>query len=76
MFLHDDAGSPRYDNIMLWLTRLDMVGVNMNNRLAPKHVWPAAHEDLAVGGALGAGEHRAVRPRSRSPRACSLQIEA
>jgi len=39
--------SPFYDNIMLWLTRQGMVGVNMNHRLAPKHVWPAAHEDLA-----------------------------
>ncbi len=41
-------GSPFYDNIMLWLTRQGMVGVNMNHRLAPKHVWPAAHEDLAA----------------------------
>jgi triacylglycerol lipase len=42
------AGSPFYDNIMLWLTRQDMVGVNVNYRLAPRHVWPAAHEDLAA----------------------------
>ena len=42
------SGSPFYDNIMLWLTRQDMVGVNINYRLAPKHVWPAAHEDLAA----------------------------
>ena len=41
-------GSPYYDNIMLWLTRQDMVGVNINYRLAPKHTWPAAHEDLAA----------------------------
>jgi len=41
-------GSPYYDNIMLWLTQQDMVGVNMNYRLAPKHTWPAAHEDLAA----------------------------
>lgn len=40
--------SPFYDNIMLWLTRQGMVGVNMNYRLAPKSVWPAAHEDLAA----------------------------
>jgi triacylglycerol lipase len=40
--------SPFYDNIMLWLTRQGMVGVNMNYRLAPKNVWPAAHEDLAA----------------------------
>jgi len=42
------AGSPFYDNIMLWLTRQGMVGVNINYRLAPKHTWPAAHEDLAT----------------------------
>ena len=57
MFLHgggfergnkSQPGSPFYDNIMLWLTRQGMVGVNMNYRLAPKHVWPAAHEDLAA----------------------------
>jgi dienelactone hydrolase len=41
-------GSPYYDNIMLWLTRQDMVGVNINYRLAPQHTWPAAHEDLAA----------------------------
>jgi len=40
--------SPFYDNLMLWLTREGMVGVNMNYRLAPKNVWPAAHEDLAA----------------------------
>jgi len=40
--------SPFYDNIMLWLTRQGMVGVNMNYRLAPKNVWPSAHEDLAA----------------------------
>jgi len=42
------AGLPFYDNVMLWLTRQGMVGVNINYRLAPKHVWPAAHEDLAA----------------------------
>jgi len=42
------AGSPFYDNIMLWLTGQGMVGVNINYRLAPKHTWPAAHEDLAA----------------------------
>jgi acetyl esterase/lipase len=41
-------GSPFYDNIMLWLTRNGMVGVNVNYRLAPKSAWPAAHEDLAT----------------------------
>jgi triacylglycerol lipase len=57
MFLHGGGfergnkrqpGSPFYDNIMLWLTQQGMVGVNINYRLAPKHVWPAAHEDLAA----------------------------
>jgi dienelactone hydrolase len=40
--------SPFYDNIMLWITQQGMVGVNINYRLAPKDVWPAAHEDLAA----------------------------
>jgi triacylglycerol lipase len=42
------SGSPFYDNIMLWLTRQGMVGVNMNYRLAPKNTYPAAHEDMAA----------------------------
>jgi triacylglycerol lipase len=42
------AGSPFYDNIMLWLTQQGMVGVNMNYRLAPKNTWPTAHEDMAA----------------------------
>jgi acetyl esterase/lipase len=40
--------SPFYDNVMLWLTQQGMVGVNINYRLAPKHTWPAAHEDMAA----------------------------
>jgi triacylglycerol lipase len=57
MYLHSGSfqrgdkhqpGSPFYDNIMLWITRQDMVGVNFNYRLAPRHVWPAAHDDLAA----------------------------
>jgi dienelactone hydrolase len=42
------AGSPFYDNVMLWLTRQGMVGVNLNYRLAPKNTWPTAHEDMAA----------------------------
>jgi dienelactone hydrolase len=41
-------GSPFYDNVMLWLTRQGMVGVNLNYRLAPKNTWPAAHKDMAA----------------------------
>ena len=41
-------GSPFYDNLMLWLAQHGMVGVNMNYRLAPKHTWPAAEEDMAA----------------------------
>jgi len=41
-------GSPFYDNLMLWLAQEGMVGVNMNYRLAPKHTWPAAEEDMAA----------------------------
>jgi acetyl esterase/lipase len=41
-------GTPFYDNLMLWLALHGMVGVNMNYRLAPKHTWPAAEEDMAA----------------------------
>ena len=41
------AGTPFYDNLMLWVTQQGMVGVNIDYRLAPKNNWPAAHEDMA-----------------------------
>ena len=41
-------GAPFYDNLMLWVTKQGMVGVNIDYRLAPKNAWPAAHEDLAA----------------------------
>jgi triacylglycerol lipase len=37
-----------YDNIMLFAARNGMVGVNATYRLAPKHPWPAAAEDLGA----------------------------
>ncbi|HEX5280376.1 MAG TPA: carboxylesterase family protein [Micropepsaceae bacterium] len=42
---HED-GSPYYDNLMLFLTQHDMVGVNMDYRLAPKNHWPDAQHDV------------------------------
>lgn len=54
------AGSPFFDNIMLWAVRNGMVGVSMSYRLAPVHAWPAAQEDVAD--ALGwVREHIAER---------------
>jgi len=41
------TGAPFYDNLMLWLTKQGMVGINMDYRLAPKNHWPDAHEDMA-----------------------------
>src|SRR5258706_3744788 len=41
------AGTPFYDNLMLWLTQQGMVGVNIDYRLAPKNHWPDAHDDMA-----------------------------
>lgn len=41
-------GAPFYDNLMLWVTKQGMVGVNMDYRLAPKNHWPDAHEDMAA----------------------------
>ena len=42
------AGSPFYDNVMLWAVEHRMVGVNMTYRLAPANPWPAAAEDIAA----------------------------
>jgi pimeloyl-ACP methyl ester carboxylesterase len=42
------AGSPFYDNLMLWAVQQGMVGMNFNYRMAPKNTWPAAHDDMAA----------------------------
>jgi len=42
------AGSPLYDNVMLWAVRNGMVGVNINHRLAPQNPWPAGTEDVGL----------------------------
>lgn len=42
------AGSPFYDNVMLWAVRHGMVGVNVNPRLAPLHQWPSGAEDIGL----------------------------
>ena len=34
------AGSPFYDNIMLFAASHGMVGINVEYRLAPQHPWP------------------------------------
>jgi triacylglycerol lipase len=40
--------SPFYDNFMLWAAKNQMIGVNMNYRLAPAHKWPTGAEDVAA----------------------------
>jgi acetyl esterase/lipase len=42
-----NAGSPFYDNIMLWAVKNGFIGVNMTYRLAPQSPWPAGSEDIA-----------------------------
>jgi len=42
------AGSPFYDNVMLWAVEHQMVGVNMTYRLAPANPWPAAIKDVGL----------------------------
>ncbi|MEO6388687.1 MAG: alpha/beta hydrolase [Croceibacterium sp.] len=44
---HND-GSPLYDNVMAWAARHDLIGVNINYRLAPGHTWPAGGEDVGL----------------------------
>ena len=43
-----DAGSPFYDNVMLWAVKNGFVGVNTTYRLAPQSPWPAGAEDFAA----------------------------
>jgi len=42
------AGTPFYDNVMLWAVHHGLVGVNMNHRMAPQHPWPAGTEDIGL----------------------------
>lgn len=39
-------GAFAYDNIMAWAVAHGFVGININYRLAPKHQYPDANEDL------------------------------
>lgn len=39
-------GTPYYDNVGVWAVRHGMIGVTMNYRLAPAHVWPAGTVDV------------------------------
>jgi acetyl esterase/lipase len=40
--------APFYLNVGAWAVRHGMIGVNITYRLAPKHPWPAASDDLAA----------------------------
>jgi triacylglycerol lipase len=40
--------SPFYDNVMLWAVSKDLLGININYRLAPEFQWPAGIEDLTA----------------------------
>jgi triacylglycerol lipase len=42
------AGSPFYDNVMLWAVDHGLIGVNLNFRMPPQSPWPAASEDLGL----------------------------
>lgn len=40
------ANTPFYRNVGAWAAAHDMLGVIINYRLAPSHVWPCGHEDV------------------------------
>src|SRR4051812_4162594 len=44
------AGSPFYDNVMLWAVKNGFVGVNVTYRLAPQATGPAGAGELAPAG--------------------------
>ena len=58
------VGSPFYDNVMLWATKHNMIGVNMTYRLAPKDVYPSGAQD--IGKALG-WVHKNIAARGGDP---------
>ena len=41
-------GVPFYQNVGVFFAKNGVVGVTMNYRLAPKHMWPAGGEDVAA----------------------------
>ena len=41
-------GTPFYDNVGLWAVGYDLVGVNVDYRLAPASTWPSGIEDLTA----------------------------
>jgi acetyl esterase/lipase len=44
----DKSGSFQPDNMSYWAAQQDMVGININYRLAPANPWPAGAQDLAA----------------------------
>jgi triacylglycerol lipase len=42
-------GEFMYDNVMAWAVQNGMVGAQLNYRLAPKDMYPAANDDVAAG---------------------------
>lgn len=46
-FTGDKQGNYFPQNVTLWAARNEMIGVNINYRLAPADTWPAGRDDLA-----------------------------
>ena len=44
----DKSDHEIFDNVLNYFTRNDVIGININYRLAPKHKWPSGPEDISA----------------------------
>jgi|MDSY01.1.fsa_nt_gb predicted esterase len=44
----DKSDHEIFDNVLNYFTRNDVIGININYRLAPEHKWPSGPEDISA----------------------------